>query len=135
MPNRKDPSLDAGWVRGPIGGQSIIGKMVPQPRVANAQGRLCLLDELLGTGFALLGDGVDPAELLSADEKAEWDRLQARYLCVLSPQDRGRGHHDIIDLQGTLLPWMREHKVRVVAVRPDRFVAASDAHGLAVPLA
>ena len=135
MPNRKDPALDAGWVRGPIGPHSIIGKMVPQPRVANAQGRLCLLDDLLGTGFALLGDGVDPAEVLGPADKADWDRLAARYLRVLSPQDRGRGQHDIIDLQGTLLTWMREHQVRVVAVRPDRFVAASDANGLAVPLA
>ena len=46
----------------------------------------------------------------------EW-MLAARYLRVLSPQDRGRGQHDIIDLQGTLLTWMREHQVRVVAVR------------------
>ena len=73
--------------------------------------------------------------MLGPADKADWDRLAARYLRVLSPQDRGRGQHDIIDLQGTLLTWMREHQVRVVAVRPDRFVAASDANGLAVPLA
>ncbi len=133
MPNRQDPCLDTGWVRGPIAIDSIIGKMVPQPRVANAQGRLCWLDDLLGEGFALIGDGVDPSEFLSCTEKGAWDRLQSRYLCVLAPQDQGHGHHDIIDLDGTLLQWMREHGARVVAVRPDRFIAAANTHGLATP--
>lgn len=132
-PNRRDPALDAGWVRGPIGGTSVIGKMLPQPDVADARGRLCLLDEVLGSGFALLGDGVHPAQSLSADEKAGWDRLGARYLTVLSPTDQGGGGEDVIDLEGGLLAWMREAGVRVLALRPDRFVAATDLHGLAVP--
>lgn len=133
MPNRKDPTLDAGWVRGPITPTGIIGKMVPQPRIADAQGRLCLLDEALGSGFALIGDDVDPAELLNAQDKAGWDRVQARHLRLIAPKDQGRSSHDIIDLDGSLLQWMREHGVRVMALRPDRFVAAADTHGLAVP--
>lgn len=133
MPNRRDPALDAGWVRGPLGDDSPVGKMLPQPRVADARGRMCLLDDVLGTGFALLGDGVDPARSLSPDEKTGWDRLAARYLTVLSPGDQGSGGQDVIDLEGTLLAWMRDAEVRVLALRPDRFVAACDRHGLAVP--
>jgi 3-(3-hydroxy-phenyl)propionate hydroxylase len=133
MPNRKDPTLDAGWVRGPISDEGIIGKMVPQPQVANAQGKLCLLDDVLGVGFALIGDGFDPAECLSAEEKADWDRLGARYLVLRSSKDKGRGSNDIIDLDGSLLQWMRDLGVRAIALRPDRFVAAADVHGLAVP--
>ena len=133
MPNRKDPTLDAGWVRGPITSNGIIGKMVPQPHIANARGRLCMLDEELGNGFALIGDGVDPSELLSPQDKADWDRLQARYLRLIGPKDQGFSSLDIIDLEGSLLQWMREHGVRVVALRPDRFVAAADTYGLAVP--
>jgi len=133
MPNRKDPMLDAGWVRGPITPEGIIGKMVPQPLIADAQGRLCLLDETLGHGFALIGDGVDPADLLSVQDKADWDRLNARHLRLIEPKNRGRSGRDIIDLDGALLHWMREHGVRVMALRPDRFVAAADTHGLAVP--
>ena len=133
MPNRRDPVLDAGWVRGPIEAGGIVGKMVPQPRVADARGRLCLLDDVLGSGFALIGDGVDPAGCLGASEKADWDRLQARYLVARGPKDRGEGERDIIDLDGGLLQWMRDAGARVVALRPDRFVAAADIHGLAVP--
>lgn len=127
------PVLTAGWCRGPLGETSIVGRMVPQPRVGNARGKLCLLDEELGIGFALLGDGIDPASLLSADEKAQWDGVQARYLTVLQPDQQGKGSADIVDLQGTLLAWMRHYGARVVALRPDRFVAAADPGGLALP--
>ncbi|MDW3688240.1 bifunctional 3-(3-hydroxy-phenyl)propionate/3-hydroxycinnamic acid hydroxylase [Cupriavidus sp. CV2] len=127
------PVLEAGWLRGPAGCDSIVGKMAPQPRIADACGKLCQLDELLGQGFVLLGDGLNPASLLSPQEKAEWDALGARYVAVYEPKQRGRSSSDIIDLQGTLLAWLRSHNVRAVALRPDRFVAASDQGGLAVP--
>ena len=39
----------------------------------------------------------------------------------------------LIDLDNALLPWMRRYRARVVAVRPDKFVAAADTQGLAVP--
>ncbi|MFD2379019.1 hypothetical protein ACFSTJ_18210 [Ottowia pentelensis] len=58
--------------------------MIPQPRVGDARGRLCWLDEQLGDGFALLGDGVDPRSLLTPAEQAGWDALDARYLTVIS---------------------------------------------------
>lgn len=134
-PLLKSPVLEAGWVRGPRGDASIIGQMVPQPRVANARGKLCLLDEVLGNGFALLGDGVDPATLLTPQEKAGWDALGARYAPVFSAEQRGQGGNDIVDLHGTLLAWMRSFGVRAIALRPDRFVAAADSSGLAVPQA
>ena len=114
---------------------SAVGKMIPQPRVGDARGRLCWLDDRLGGGFALLGDGIDPRSVLSADEQAGWDALGARYLCVLSPEQRGKGSDDIVDLDGALLAWMRRYGAKVLAVRPDRFVAAADGSGLAVPLA
>ena len=107
--------------------------MIPQPRVASAQGKLCLLDDLLGNGFTLLGDGVDPATLLTPSEKAAWDKLGASYRTVWSQDQRGQSAHDIIDLNGSLLAWMRGFKARAIALRPDRFVAAADTSGLAIP--
>ena len=127
------PTLAGGWARGSLGPESIVGKMVPQPRVASAQGKLCLLDDLLGNGFTLLGDGVDPASLLSASEKAAWDKLGASYRTVRSQDQRGQSAHDIIDLNGSLLAWMRSYKATALALRPDRFVGAADTSGLAVP--
>jgi 3-(3-hydroxy-phenyl)propionate hydroxylase len=127
------PTITAGWMRGELRDGSAVGRMVPQPRVANGQGQLCLLDELLGDGFVMLGDGIDPASLLTPREKAEWDALGARYATVMSPEQRGNNATDIIDLNGTLLAWLREFGTRVVALRPDRFVAAAEGSGLGVP--
>jgi len=127
------PTLAAGWMRGELREGSAVGRMVPQPRVANGQGKLCLLDEVLGDGFVLLGDSVNPASLLTPQEKAGWDALGARYATVLSADQRGGNAHDIIDLNGTLLAWLRSFGTRAVALRPDRFVAAAEASGLGVP--
>ena len=68
----------------------------------------------------------DSYDLLTPREKAEWDALGARYATVMSPEQRGNNATDIIDLNGTLLAWLREFGTRVVALRPDRFVAAAE---------
>ncbi|VWB26812.1 3-(3-hydroxyphenyl)propionate hydroxylase [Burkholderia pseudomultivorans] len=127
------PVLAAGWLRGPLGEGSIVGRMVPQPVVGDNRGVMARLDELLGDGFALLGDDVDPASLLTPQEKAAWDRLGARYIALRQQDQRTQGHDELIDLDGVLRPWLRKYGVRAVALRPDRFVAAADVSGLAVP--
>lgn len=132
-PLLRNPWYDAGWFTGEITPDGAVGKMLPQPRVADAAGKRCWLDELLGDGFALLGDGIDPATALSPAERAQWDRVGARYLTVIAPEQGGHGHDDVVDLDGTLLAWMRRHRAPVIAVRPDRFVAAAQGSGLAVP--
>lgn len=132
-PMLRPPFLAGGWLNGVPTEDSIIGKMIPQPRVANAQGKRALLDDIIGNGFVLLGDGVDPATLLSAGEKAQWDRLGARYFTLLSPDQHGRGKDDIVDLDGSLLGWLRGFGSRAIALRPDRFVVASAETGLSLP--
>ncbi|MEU3219525.1 hypothetical protein [Streptomyces sp. NPDC006971] len=107
--------------------------MVPQPAVGDTTGRMARLDDLLGSGFALLGDDVDPATLLTAEEKAAWDMLGARYIAVRPKSARTQGPDELVDLDEVLLPWLRGYGARAVAVRPDKFVAAADASGLAVP--
>ncbi|MGD9798640.1 MAG: monooxygenase, partial [Acidimicrobiia bacterium] len=127
------PVLTAGWLRGPLGDASIVGRMVPQPVVGDTIGTMGRLDDLTGNGFVLLGDDVDPATLLTDDDKAGWDALGARYLAV-RPQDAyTQGTDELVDLDRVLLPWLRRYGVRAVAVRPDKFVAAADVSGLAVP--
>ena len=127
------PVIEGGWVRGNTAPDSAVGKFIPQPRAATAQGVFALLDDLLGNGFVLLGAGVDPATVLTADERAGWDALGARYLAVRAADQATDASDDIVDIDGTLLGWMRRFGARVVAVRPDRFVAAADTGGLAVP--
>src|SRR5690606_41775033 len=62
------PVLEGGWLRGPLGDASIVGRMVPQPIAGDAVGRMARLDDLLGNGFVLRGDFGGPAPLLTADE-------------------------------------------------------------------
>ena len=127
------PALVAGWLRGQPGPESAVGKMIPQPRAASASGKLGWLDELLGRDFVILGDDVDPATLLEPHEKGAWDRLGARFVAVRPPTAASQTDSDIIDIDGTLLGWLRAHRTRAVALRPDRFVAAAEGSGLGVP--
>ncbi|MGE3288082.1 MAG: bifunctional 3-(3-hydroxy-phenyl)propionate/3-hydroxycinnamic acid hydroxylase [Pseudonocardia sp.] len=132
-PLLRPPHLEAGWVRGPLGEDSVVGKMIPQPRIASPRGVITRLDDLLGDGFVLLGDDVDPATALSEEEKAGWDALDARYVAVRPASKGTEGQDEIVDLDGVVLEWLRGYGARVVALRPDRFVAAADRTGLAVP--
>ncbi|NMO03575.1 bifunctional 3-(3-hydroxy-phenyl)propionate/3-hydroxycinnamic acid hydroxylase [Gordonia sp. TBRC 11910] len=127
------PSITAGWLRGPVGDASIVGRMIPQPVVGDARGAMARLDDLLGHGFVLLGADVDPASLLSVDEKAQWDRLGARYVAVRPQSAYTQGPDELVDLDRALLPWFARYGVKAVAVRPDRFIAAADVSGLEVP--
>lgn len=127
------PTLEAGWMRGTPIPDSAVGKMLPQPTVVSSTGVMTPLDTQLGQRFVLLGDGVSPAEVLTKDEKAGWDALEARYLTIRSTAERGEGADEIVDIDGTLVAWMRRYGAKVIAVRPDKFVAASDRQGLAVP--
>lgn len=127
------PILEAGWLRGPLGDASIVGRMVPQPVVGDTIGRMARLDELLGDTFVLLGDDVDPSTLLTEEERRRWDALGARYLAVRPQNAYTQGPDELVDLDGVLGCWLRRYGVRAVALRPDRFVAAADTSGLAAP--
>lgn len=127
------PFYVGGWLRGLPTPDSAVGKMIPQPLAADTRGVIKPLDEILGNGFVLLGDGVDPATLLSAEEKAGWDALGARYLAVRSADQGTQTAEEVVDIDGDLLGWMRNFGAQAVAVRPDRFVAASSVSGLARP--
>jgi 3-(3-hydroxy-phenyl)propionate hydroxylase len=127
------PCLTGGWLSGDLGQQSAVGKMIPQPNVATTDGKLAKLDDVIGNGFTLLGDGVDPSSLLTADQRAAWDVLGATYRAVRSPDQASKAPDDIIDIGGALLGWMRSFGATAIAVRPDRFVAAAAPGDLSVP--
>ena len=125
--------LWAGWFRGPFEDGSIIGRMVPQPMVCDTEA-MGKLDDRIGNGFVLLGDDVNPVSVLTAGEKKGWDALGARYIAVRARDAYTvTGADEIVELDGVIQPWMRRYGVKVIAVRPDKFVAAADVSGLAVP--
>lgn len=133
LPIALPPQLDAGWLSGAPAKGEVLGKMPPQPVMGTAKGRYGKLDDLIGSGFVLLGDNCDPTDLLSPDQRAEWNRLGASYRAVRSVDLASEADTDLIDLDGTLLTWMRAHGVKAIALRPDRFVVADNSTGLQPP--
>lgn len=108
-----------------------IGRMFPQPHVGLG-GRRVLLDEALGSWFAILCLVVDPAAL-DGDSLAWWRQVGARILAV---RDRSRDSpadtdddDDFVsldDVDGTLHAWSQSHPdAEVIVLRPDRYVAAA----------
>ncbi|OJV34204.1 FAD-dependent monooxygenase [Sphingomonas sp. 67-36] len=132
QPLAQGPAIAKGWQNGRSAKGSAIGRMPPQPFMSTATGRRARLDDHLGSGFVLLGDGRDPSTLLSADQRAAWDRLGARYVAVRPVDGGSEAATDLIDLEGVVLDWMRRHAATVIALRPDRFVCA-DQGDLSVP--
>lgn len=127
------PVLVSGWLRGPVGEDSVIGRMIPQPRVETPDGVMVRLDEVLGTDYVLIGDGTDPAAALTPEQKAEWDALGTRYLTVRQRDQGTETDAEFVDLSGAVLGWMRKYGARIVALRPDHFAAAADTSGLSTP--
>ncbi|MDX6740648.1 bifunctional 3-(3-hydroxy-phenyl)propionate/3-hydroxycinnamic acid hydroxylase [Actinocorallia sp. A-T 12471] len=126
------PSVKRGFLTG-AGRRGLVGKMIPQPRVALATGSRVPLDDALGDGFAVLGLDADPRAVMSAADQTAWAALGARFLTLRSLGAPPRDDADVIDHLGVLAPWMRAARTRVVVLRPDRFVVAADPTGLSVP--
>lgn len=112
------------------------GRLMPQPRLRGPDGRRHLLDELAGTGFALIGAGVDPRAALDAEAKALWQALGARFVAIhpfggrpagAVPQQTPAGLIECEDPDGSFHQWLRASGGRtghVAIVRPDKFVFA-----------
>lgn len=117
--------------RGPEGAQ------IAQPTVVARDGGHCLLDEVIGEGFALLGVGVDPREPLATRELTILERLAARSIALYPlggrPQGtaaaRGQpaGLAELEDSGGELVDWLKQAGCKpgeVLVIRPDKFVYA-----------
>jgi 3-(3-hydroxy-phenyl)propionate hydroxylase len=118
-----------------------LGRMFTQPAVENADGDRILLDEALGSSFALLGLHADPAAGLSGDATAWWRSLGARSVQVLAPRGApgpdpgGRRKRPaqpgddwsviVEDVDGAFRDWLLKRPAdNVIVLRPDRYVAA-----------
>ncbi len=98
----------------------VVGRMLPQPEVAGDQRSL---DLCIGCHqWLALGIGIDPRAELSSRDRAILDALGARFLAinsaaVIMPTQALRCHDQ------TFLAWAKNHKLRGVLIRPDRFIA------------
>jgi len=129
------PRLKKGaYVGLPRGLRGVEGTLAPQPVVRRYDGRPVRLDDALGTGWAVIGYGVDPRKLLG-DGIARWDQVDATFATLYAAGTRpqgeigdGRRKAGLVDLEdttGELVCWLRRAGIRsgsVVVLRPDKYV-------------
>ncbi|MFF3941065.1 bifunctional 3-(3-hydroxy-phenyl)propionate/3-hydroxycinnamic acid hydroxylase MhpA [Streptomyces phaeofaciens] len=104
------------------------GHAFPQPTVRTSEGRMVPLDDLIGSGWALIGRDLDPQVHLSSESRALWNTLGANYLSLGRP-GRHRARHEagtiaVEDLDGHALDFFSRHGGDFAIVRPDRIVFA-----------
>lgn len=107
---------------------TLVGRMLPQPVVGDAAGRNCLLDDVLGTGFALLALDGDPDTVFSGFDQPVWTALAARRVVLRfgGPASGGAGGVRVVQAaEPALSDGMRRYRDRILLVRPDRYVAAA----------
>lgn len=102
------------------------GAMLPQPRVTTAGGASVRLDDLLGTGFALIAGDVVGEQALSTLDHPLWDQLSPTRLRLCwndapldptSPRvNRARPENAAVARP------LRAHRDQILLVRPDRYV-------------
>ena len=98
----------------------VAGQMLPQPRVNIASRQDIPLDQVLGTGFALIGYNCDPLESLSSQQLAWWLEIGTRTI-AMSPRGEIANEHWVEDAYGEIGRWLNSAEPQLVLVRPDRF--------------
>ena len=109
-----------------VPGAPIAGAMLPQPRVVLADGRLAMLDDVLGPWFALLAVEPSRGELRSP----AWAAIGARRVRVslderFPPTTAVNDATVVIDADGLLREALADCRGQIVVVRPDRFVVGA----------
>lgn len=114
--------------------RGVEGTLAPQPVVRRYDGCPIRLDDALGTGWAVIGLGIDPRDQLGVDLDV-WQQVEATFATVFGTGTRpqgsvgdGRRRAGLIDLEdttGELSRWLRRHGLHdgdVLVLRPDKFV-------------
>jgi 3-(3-hydroxy-phenyl)propionate hydroxylase len=86
--------------------KAIAGMMLPQPEVKTPEGTKTLLDNILGTGFALLRLHDNPAEAFASLKANIWQRLGVRF----------------VSIENEFGTFPLNQRDLFILVRPDRFI-------------
>jgi 3-(3-hydroxy-phenyl)propionate hydroxylase len=115
----------------PRSAESPVGTLFIQPRVDTRTQPDVLLDDVLGTWFAVLCWNNNPRKILGDEAFAKWKSLGARFVALRpSTQLHWTGHDDpdvvvVGDRTGGLKGWFDGHQESVVFLRPDRCIAGA----------
>ncbi|GBE67545.1 3-(3-hydroxy-phenyl)propionate/3-hydroxycinnamic acid hydroxylase [Mycobacterium sp. MFM001] len=110
---------------------SPVGTLFVQPRVDIRDKQNVMLDDVLGTGFAVLCWNNNPREILGAAAFSDWQKLGARFVAARPlTQLHWTGHDDpdvviVGDRDGDLKAWFDARRESVLFLRPDRCIAGA----------
>ncbi|MEV2223897.1 bifunctional 3-(3-hydroxy-phenyl)propionate/3-hydroxycinnamic acid hydroxylase [Nocardia vinacea] len=116
--------------------RGVEGTIAPQPDVRTYDGRHRRFDDVLGLGFAVVGNGVDPRAVLGADDLTRLRAWGTRFVTVYPLGGRPQGepgdgrttgddYADVEDHTGALTRWFAKASLGsggLVLLRPDKFV-------------
>jgi len=122
---RPTPRFEGGLVAGNSESKGARGRLFIQPRVRITGRESALFDEVLGSGFAVLGFGVDPRCVRTAESQSLWESLSTRFVQIVGAnEDPGSddGLAVVADLEGKLTRWFGRSRCNLVVLRPDRYV-------------
>jgi 3-(3-hydroxy-phenyl)propionate hydroxylase len=114
-------------------GRELHGRLFPQGRVRSADGRIVLLDDVLGTGFALVCLTGEPRDVFGGWVDSIRRDLQAACVAVLPRGSSLKsiqalstlGVTPVCDEDGTIAAGTRGAREAVYLLRPDRYVAGA----------
>ena len=107
------------------------GTLFVQPRVDTREAQNVLLDDVLGSGFAVLCWSNNPRAFLGDEAFGRWKALGATFVAARPmTQLHWTGHDDpdvvvVGDRTGALKAWFDTHTDSVLFLRPDRCVAGA----------
>ena len=109
---------------------SPVGTQFIQPRVDTADRTDVLLDDLIGTTWAVVCWGINPAQIFSPDDLVALKALGASLISLRPTTQLGNevptdGTIVAADRTGEIKRWFDDRPTPVVFLRPDRFVAAA----------
>ena len=129
MKYKPPPRFNAGFlVPDGKGRKSLVGRLLPQPRVRTAAGQDVLLDEALGSRFVLLLRSAQPAEDFARLRQPVWDKLGAARVALLpagSPAQAVEGVETVIETNDALAAALLDYPGCALLLRPDHYVAAA----------
>lgn len=114
--------------------QSHVGKMFIQPKVLRKRdGKIYLLDDIIGNHFAILSWEINPYSKMSAQTIEQWRRLGVKFIQVVPkarldvlPQPEDECCEIVADDEFLIRTWLGQATdTAAVFLRPDRFVMAT----------